>query len=418
MSELKNFIQNATSLASNGDIISSSVPYPKVGIETLTNKRHPLNNKPIYTIAYSGTSTGTDIVIPTGLTNIEYSEVISHVIYGDSNTMSGTGSYHNDTYSENRCYIRTNGSEIVLSISDGNVNYDNNEYYIVIEYTKTADTSTSPIVSSQLSLAEPYSKIGEETLTGKRHPVTGKPVYTQTFRNADTGTTYDGTIATNLTGVNFAYVTESIAIRTDGVVLSSTFAGDNADNSEYRAWVNETGTTINYKLTDSATHNNVDLIITLEYTKTADTNTSPIASLVPVKETGEVLQVRGIDDPTEANITLESAKDITGLVFTPKSTDSKLFIYFNCRHTTNSGDSGNSNVHLGLKIDGVTYDSDITNTLEFGSTIEQGTLSYEIMLDNTDLSPKTFTVTAYSSTNSVYDYIGRRKLFKITEVQN
>ena len=65
MSELKNFIQNATSLASNGDIISSSVPYPKVGIETLTNKRHPLNNKPIYTIAYSGTSTGTDIVIPT-----------------------------------------------------------------------------------------------------------------------------------------------------------------------------------------------------------------------------------------------------------------------------------------------------------------------------------------------------------------
>lgn len=115
--------------------------------ETLTENRW-IDGKPIYrkVITYTMSTTPTDdLNISTGVADGElawisnFKQVDSTYVSGDSYTY-----YVSDT-SENRLYCSKNGSTIYVMLSDNNTSLAGRTLYITLEYTKTSDTSSSPV---------------------------------------------------------------------------------------------------------------------------------------------------------------------------------------------------------------------------------------------------------------------------------
>lgn len=139
----------------------------------------------------------------------------------------------------------------------------------------------------------PYPEVGVEKLTQKRHPVSGKPVYTQAYNIADMGTAYDGTIAHGLTGIEDYSVIDFVLGAQDASNFSISQASSmyTNDSSEFRVQMDNTN--LYYYMSDASFYNNSSLLITIEYCKTADTASSPVASLVPVSPEVGVEKVTG-----------------------------------------------------------------------------------------------------------------------------
>lgn len=188
--------------------------------------------------------------------------------------------------------------------TDGAVRYgDSWNNFLEIEEVMVGDANVA-LESNEA----PYPKVGEETLLSKRHPVSGKPVYTKAYRIADTGTTYDGTIAIAdiASTLEDIYVVDYVLKTTNGYTMTSANSNNASDTAQQYIRINPTPA-IEYYLSDTVSYQNVDLTVTVEYTKTDDIADSPIAKIyhspvvAPVNPQNEYV---GVD----ADITAESFK--------------------------------------------------------------------------------------------------------------
>lgn len=272
--------------------------------------------------------------------------------------------------------------------------------------------------AQEVVATNPFPQVGVETLTNKRQPVTGKPIYTQTFTGTspNSETDNDFTISTGLTGVDFASIVDVVhwdSINNQIRGNLSSYAIN--DSSESRFFVSNNGATIDVRLGIASFDKNANFEITLEYTKTSDTSGSPIASTT---FTGAVL---GYDETSTSAVTSTTANisnddtvpgptegaQLLSITYTPKKVGSKLKI--------------NSNVYVVANVAGQTS---ISTLVVGGSTVQatrqsisnetdQSSSSIEHTYTTTSLSPITIAVrygagsgTCYANSNTT----GTRKL--------
>lgn len=131
---------------------SVSNVYPTIGVETLTNKRHPVTDKPIYTQAWDGLTPNpsNDFTVNTGLTGIDKCWVQRFTI-DNNNSETVTGNSNWDISDTSQIYIQasTDGTYTNVILPDNSSFYNNAPYIIILEYTKTLDTSSGPIAGPQ-----------------------------------------------------------------------------------------------------------------------------------------------------------------------------------------------------------------------------------------------------------------------------
>lgn len=141
--------------------------------ETLTEKRW-IDGKPIYRKVFTHTIGATaptnDIVIYTGLTGIDLSWVDDYKFVQtspESNVATSSGTFFVADTSEQRVYSTKDGSQISIMIPDNNALWVNSVYYIILEYTKTADTADSPtaLIQGTVSNKKYFARISNGTAT-------------------------------------------------------------------------------------------------------------------------------------------------------------------------------------------------------------------------------------------------------------
>lgn len=143
MSNIQSFIESGT--------LIGSVPYPKLNEEVLTNRRHPENNKPIYTKVFDVPVGTGDVSYSTGLTGVDRAYVAHFELEPVGNNSIRTEAA-NGFASELRVWVSTDGATITYRESD--TFYDNSDLQVTLEYTKTADTVNSPIAVTQVSIPQ------------------------------------------------------------------------------------------------------------------------------------------------------------------------------------------------------------------------------------------------------------------------
>ena len=156
--------------------VGSELTSPKLDVETLTEKRHPISQKPIYlkTIDFGFLPNTTIKNVAHTITNYDYIGVnleYSYIYLPGNSGFSFTGalSVWNGKIYDVGSYV--DGPNISLATG---VNRTNMKAYITVEYTKTADTSSSPVKSLYTgSLNEIRQNV--ETHAGYRR--NGKDVY-------------------------------------------------------------------------------------------------------------------------------------------------------------------------------------------------------------------------------------------------
>lgn len=156
--------------------VGTELTSPKLNVETLTEKRHPISQKPIYlkTIDFGFLPNTTIKNVAHTITNYDYIGVnleYSYIYIPGVSEFSYTGglSIWNNKIYDIGSYI--DGPNISLATG---TNRTNMKAYITVEYTKTADTSSSPVKSLYAgSLNEIRQNV--ETLAGYKR--NGKDVY-------------------------------------------------------------------------------------------------------------------------------------------------------------------------------------------------------------------------------------------------
>lgn len=177
----------------------------------------------------------------------------------------------------NKIYLRANGGML------------NREYYVIIKYTKTTDTPSTPIPQSVLptSLIKGENYSTEEQCIGRW--IDGKPLYSRVY----SGLTYPTTNYTILAEID----TSIQAVNTYGYM--EFFANGNLNriavnsyrNSTYNLWVLVGGGRIaGIKGSDSILSDVRDMVVVIEYTKTTDTAQTPVqTSLLSSDEVKEMI---------------------------------------------------------------------------------------------------------------------------------
>ena len=160
--------------------VGTELPSTKLGIEILTTKRHPVSEKPLYVKTIDCgflPASKTYKVIPVGITeSYDYIKILSDDSYITIPETKDTGIYSFTALMpwytlEGQIGTYIDAGNILIGVGSG---HSNKKAYITVEYTKTADTSSSPIKSLYNgSLNE--VKQNQETHAGwKRN---GKDVY-------------------------------------------------------------------------------------------------------------------------------------------------------------------------------------------------------------------------------------------------
>lgn len=156
--------------------VGTELTSPKLNVEILTEKRHPISQKPIYlkTIDFGFLPNTTIKNVAHTITNYDYIGVnleYSYIYIPGVSGFSFTGAHSiwNNKIEDVGSYI----DGINISLATGK-NRTNMKAYITVEYTKTADTSSSPVKSLYAgSLNEIRQNV--ETLAGYKR--NGKDVY-------------------------------------------------------------------------------------------------------------------------------------------------------------------------------------------------------------------------------------------------
>ena len=156
--------------------VGTELTSPKLNVETLTEKRHPVSQKPIYlkTIDFGFLPNTTRKEVAHTITNYDYIGVNlenSYIYIPGSYGFSYTGglSIWNNKIYDIGSYIE--GPNISLATG---TNRTNMKAYITVEYTKIADTSSSPVKSLYTGSLNELN-LNKETHAGYRR--NGKDVY-------------------------------------------------------------------------------------------------------------------------------------------------------------------------------------------------------------------------------------------------
>jgi hypothetical protein len=303
---------------------SSEMPYTKVGEETLLSKRYPTSDKPVYSQSFFVADIGTtyDSTIVTGLTGIENIHIVDMITTrSDNNVLSTAYSFYNTDVNEH--YAQMNGVDIDYYLSDHAV-FNNSSLLFELEYTKTTDTSLSPIAkvynsqtSAEVALMPDYST--NETLTTERW-TDGKPIYRKVINHnfAAISTSTFTNIGTNVGDIcsHELVVTDANGDITGGEAYIETSTGVN----HYFIIINSAKQIQSYAY--NALWANQLIVSTVLYTKTIDTGSSPVAGIG--QTSGSVLQVLTATAAT-TQVANSNYLDIT---FTPKSSNSKIIFEF------------------------------------------------------------------------------------------
>lgn len=161
--------------------VGTELTSPKLNVETLTEKRHPISQKPIYlkTIDFGFLPNTTIKNVAHTITNYDYIGVnleYSYIYIPGVSEFSYTGglSVWNNKIYDIGSYI--DGPNISLATG---TNRTNMKAYITVEYTKTADTSSSPVKSLYTGSLNTGSlnelNLNQETHAGYKR--NGKDVY-------------------------------------------------------------------------------------------------------------------------------------------------------------------------------------------------------------------------------------------------
>jgi len=147
-------------------------------------------------------------------------------------------------------------------------------------------TLLSNVTEPVIKINNGNSKVGEATFTGRFHPHTQQPIYTQTFIVAPLSA--DLNYATGLTGVHCCAVVNHVFTTSTGNNITQSYSFYNSTTSEYRVWCKSTGSVIYIRRGSTAI---TAITVELEFCKVTDMglNGSPAPS-----------QVRGLEYKTVA----------------------------------------------------------------------------------------------------------------------
>lgn len=150
----------------------STLSHPKLNVEVLTERRHPVSGKPIYvkTIDFGYLPNATFKNVPHTVigydyigVNLEYSYIYLPGVSGFS--FSGANVIWNNKVEDVGTYI--DGSNISMATGKDRTNM---KAYITVQYTKTTDTAESPVrlvgggSGGDVDLTDYYTKSETETL--------------------------------------------------------------------------------------------------------------------------------------------------------------------------------------------------------------------------------------------------------------
>lgn len=140
MKSVKDFVETLDN-PTIGEVIS-----PKLDVEQLTGRKHPVTKQPIYTKVFKYNLNANDSGwVSTGIEHGCEAVVKDFQIFTNSGRVyAPTRSYYVSATSETRLNIRKNGSEVSIRIPDGNTDHfgSGSEAYLYIEYCKTSDVPT------------------------------------------------------------------------------------------------------------------------------------------------------------------------------------------------------------------------------------------------------------------------------------
>lgn len=191
---LKNFTINGKSFDENNNIDLeglSTLSHPKLNVEVLTERRHPVSGKPIYvkTIDFGYLPNTTFKNVPHTVIgydyigiNLEYSYIYIPGISGFSYT--GANIIWNNKVEDVGTYI--DGSNISMATGK---NRTNMKAYITVEYTKTIDTSESPVrlVGGGFKYVESSTEPDNPSLGDEWHNTTNDILYKRRKKNGVLG---------------------------------------------------------------------------------------------------------------------------------------------------------------------------------------------------------------------------------------
>ena len=157
--------------------VGTELTSPKLNVETLTEHRHSVSGKPLYTKTIDCgflPATKTYKVVPLSITDdYDYVKVVvdaSHIVIPNLKDFSFSVLMPWYTLeSQIGAYIEA--GNIVIGVGSG---HSNKKAYITVEYTKTADTSSSPVKSLYTGSLNELN-LNQETHAGYRR--NGKDVY-------------------------------------------------------------------------------------------------------------------------------------------------------------------------------------------------------------------------------------------------
>ena len=205
--------------------------------------------------------------------DIAGANLIKSVDFGYEYTNSATNLLRNSSSysyikSDVDCYLK--GKTDVSTVTDS-VGFSLTLRNVLTKY------NTTPIITTGTTEMPSYST--NETLTEKRW-IDGKPIYRKvfTYNVGATAPADDITITTGLLGVDLAWIESFKLLNT-----TSTYTSSNtyfvSDTNENRIFCTKDGSSISIGLGDNSSgYINNTYYITLEYTKTTDTASSPVAT--------------------------------------------------------------------------------------------------------------------------------------------
>lgn len=363
----------------------SMLSSPKLNVEKLTEYRHPISGKPLYSKVVNwgtlpnaavDTKTFSMLGIPDELDTILFDFQNSYMVHpSNSYTMP---LFYSHEIGDISVYCNHATKSIMLNANKTNrTGYTG---YLCVLYTKTTDTSTSPVklVGPQIAdivantpinqivenikiNGQPMDSFGNiqiegtstmsspevniEKLTEYRHPVSCKPIYTKTI---DFGAMPNNSTKLVETGLeaNGVTIIESAVISPNESFIS---LNANMSNLSYSAPTNQwqfyisSGTTTKIACATWSDRTALSAFITIRYTKTTDTALSPVKLVgTPTpKEVYDQLSFNGVKPDEYGNVELEGVSTLVS----PELNVEKLTEY---RHPVTKKPIYSKTIHWGV----------------------------------------------------------------------
>lgn len=226
--------------------VGTELTSPKLNVEILTTERHPISNKPIYkkVINFGSLPNATTKTVAHGITGIDF------IMIDFSNSFILVPGVPDASFSG--MVVWSGADSVGAYLSSGNIfvysgnNRTNMVGYFTLKYTKTADTSSSPVRSLYTGSLNELN-LNQETHAGYRR--NGKDVYQI---EVDCGALPNNTTKlTPIPGYNASYEywvgSDSYAFRSsDNVRIPLPYVGPKVSTIEYNVITYTMGDSIGF----------------------------------------------------------------------------------------------------------------------------------------------------------------------------